>query len=143
MFSKKSPGYFIFYSISYAFFLAQVYIYDGKNMSSLHNFTGEQVCFEVLWVFFFFHFTLLSPFQILIDCGCGGLFRGSLVCSIILHVCIRVKVKFLKSVSRVELSLSQKDTFKPKSLIPWNVILFGNGVSAEKIKPKWSSQNEP
>ena len=86
--------------------------------------------------FFFFHFTLLSPFQILIDCGCGGLFRGSLVCSIILHVCIRVKVKFLKSVSRVELSLSQKDTFKPKSLIPWNVILFGNGVSAEKIKPK-------
>ena len=93
--------------------------------------------------FFFFHFTLLSPFQILIDCGCGGLFRGSLVCSIILHVCIRVKVKFLKSVSWVELSLSQKDTFKPKSLIPWNVILFGNGVSAEKIKPKWSSQNEP
>lgn len=26
-------------------FPTQVYIYDGKNMSSLHNFTGEQVCY--------------------------------------------------------------------------------------------------
>lgn len=25
--------------------LGMVYIYDGKNMSSLHNFTGEQVCY--------------------------------------------------------------------------------------------------
>jgi len=39
-------------------------------------------------------------------------------------------------VSWVELSLPQKDTLKPKPLIAWNVILFENGVSAEKIKLK-------
>uniref|UniRef100_A0A2I3TC57 Integrin alpha-V n=2 Tax=Pan TaxID=9596 RepID=A0A2I3TC57_PANTR len=37
-------SYLLFYQISHtSIFPSQVYIYDGKNMSSLYNFTGEQV----------------------------------------------------------------------------------------------------
>uniref|UniRef100_A0A8D2HHW4 Integrin subunit alpha V n=1 Tax=Urocitellus parryii TaxID=9999 RepID=A0A8D2HHW4_UROPR len=44
--------------------LGMVYIYDGKNMSSLHNFTGEQVSVSLQKASGEFHTTKLNGFEV-------------------------------------------------------------------------------